>query len=348
MTDFRRRTALGMLGASMAFLAGCSDTSDGTDDGNGTDGGDDASGSDSSLEGDLPSYASILPTTDGSSYFYGAIGVETMYTLLQDEGAESGQEPTDPLVGNPVVVALLAAFGLRLLGSSAGFDAYNGNNETADGEEQFVYADGVYALVGSYDRDALAADLEDAGYTLESEGDAYAVYADDGSDEIVGVTDNVFAYSYPNGSDSSFDPVAAVERTVATAAGDRQPKHEADDDFERLLRAGKNGGIACCLYTANEQFASETLSNDQASDSEGLQFAFGAFEGARGVHQHLGVSGGTATAQAVVTYNTADLVDRARLKSSLGGDADADTVAFARDGSTISVDAKYGGSFATE
>ena len=347
MTDLRRRTALGMVGSGMAFLAGCSNTSDGTDGGNET--ADDGDGPSSTLEGELPSYASMLPTAERSSYFYGAIDVETMNTLLQDEGAESGQEPTDPLVGNPVVVALLAAFGLQLLGSSAGFEAYAGNNETADGEEQFVYAEGVYALVGSYDRDGLAADLEDAGYTLESEGDAYAVYAAGSSDQVVGVTDDVFAYSYPNGSDDAFDPLAAVERTVATAAGDRQPKHQADDGFEGLLRAGENGGIACCLYTADEQFASETLSADQASDSEGLQFAFDAFEGARGVHQQLGVSGsGSATANAVVTYSSADLVDRSRLESSLGADADAETLAFARAGSTVSIDAEYGGSFATE
>ncbi len=334
-----------MLGTGIAFLAGCSNTSDGTE----PDDDGDSSGSDGSIDGDLPSYASMLPTTERSSYFYGAIDVETMNTLLQDEGAESGQEPTDPLVGNPVVVALLAAFGLQLLGSSAGFEAYTGNNITADGEEQFVYADGVYALVGSYDRDALTTDLENEGYTLESETDAYAVYAAGGSDQIVGVTDSVFAYSYPNGSDSTFDPTAAVERTVATAAGDRRPKYEADDGFERLLRAGENGGITCCLYTTDDQFASETLSNDQASDSDGLQFAFGAFEGAHGVHQQLGVSGSnTATANAVVTYSGEDLVDRSRLESSLGGDADADTLVFERDGSTISIDAEYGGSFATE
>ncbi len=333
-----------MLGAGMAFLAGCSNSSDETEPGD----GDDSNSPSDSLDGELPSYASMLPATERSSYFYGAIDVETMNTLLQDEGAESGQEPTDPLVGNPVVVALLAAFGLQLLGSSAAFEAYTSNNVTANGEEQFVYADGVYALVGSYDRDALASDLESEGYTLESEGDAYAVYAAGGSDQVVGVADDVVAYSYPNGSDSTFDPLGAVERTVATATGDRQPKHETDDGFERLLRAGENGGIACCLYTASDQFASETLSSEQASDSDGLQFDFGAFEGARGVHQQLGVSGGTATANAVVTYSSADLVDRTRLESSLGADADADTLAFDGDGSTISVDATYGGSFATE
>ncbi len=178
MTDLRRRNALQLLGGGMAFLAGCSETSDG----NGTEtddtGSNDSNDPNDTIEGDLPSYASVLPTTERSTYFYGAIDVETMSTLLEDEGAEAGAEPTDPLVGNPVVVALLCSFGLQQLGSSAGRSAYTDHNETADGEEQFVYADGVYALVGSYDRDGLATALEAAGYTAEREADAYAVYTD--------------------------------------------------------------------------------------------------------------------------------------------------------------------------
>lgn len=322
----------------MAFLAGCSETSDGNGDGE----------SDDSVDGELPSYASMLPTTDGSEYFYGAIDVETMDTLLNDEGAQSGQEPTDPLVGNPVVVALLCSFGLNQLGTSAGFDAYVANNETADGEEQFVYADGVYTLVGSYDRNGLAAELESAGYAVETEADAYAVYADSGSGEVVGVSDDVYAYSYPNGSDSEFDPVAAVERTVATAAGDREPKYQADDDFEELLRAGENSGITCCLYTENDEFDSGTLSDDQASDTDSLQFEFGAFEGSYGVHQQLAVTGtdSAATASAVVTYDSEDRVDEARLESSLG--TEAETVDFVTAGSRVEIDAEYSGEFARE
>ena len=342
MTDIRRRNALGLLAGGMALLAGCSESADGN--GDGTDSADDEPTD--SAAGELPPYASMLPTTEQPEYFYGAIDIETMTTLVDDKGAEAGAEPTDPLVGNPVVVALLCWFGLGQLGTSAGFDAYDDNNETGDGEEQFVYADGVYALVGSYDRDGVATDLETAGYSLEAEGDGYAVYADGGSDEIVGVTDGVYAYSYPNGGDSSFDPVVAVERTVATAAGERAPKHEADDGFEGLLRAGDNGGIACCLYTDDDAFASGALAADQASDTDSLQFDFGAFEGADGVHQHLSVAGTTATARATVSYSSADLVDEGRLESSLGTEADAATVDRAE--TTVTVDAEYGGEFARE
>ncbi len=351
MTDVRRRNALGLLAGGMALLAGCSSSSGGNGNGNGdandnsTDTAD--SGNTNSAAGTLPPYASMLPTTDQQAYFYGAIDVGTMSTLIEDQGAEAGKEPTDPLVGNPVVVALLSSFGLGKLGSSAGFNAYNDNNETANGEEQFVFADGVYALVGSYDRDGIATDLEAAGYTLETESDGYAVYADSGSDEVVGVSETVYAYSYPNAADSSFDPAVAVERIVATAAGDRTPKHEADGDFEQLLRAGENNGIACCLYTENDAFASGTLSADQTSNENELQFEFGAFEGAYGVHQNLSVTGSdTATARATVSYSSDELVDEGKLESSLGTEANTATVNRAE--TTVTVDAEYGEEFARE
>lgn len=356
MIDVRRRTAMRMLGAGLAVLAGCSEMSDGngTDDTDGSDNdtdGNDGDGSEPSaaVDGDLPSYASILPTTDRAAYFYGAIDVETMRTLLEEEGAESGSEPTDPLVGNPIAVALLCSFGLQMLGSSPGFDAYDSNNETADGGEHFVYAEGVYALVGAYDYDGLTADLEAAGYAVETEGDAYAVYVDDESGEVVGITEDTYAYSYPNGGDSAFDPVAAVERTAATAAGERDPYHEGDADFERLLRAGENDGITCCLYTSEDEFASGTLSNDRTSDGEGFQFAFDAFEGAYGVHQQLGVGDDEgATVSAVVAYDGTDRVDEDRLESSLGTDANPETVQFRRERSWVEIAAEYGGDFARE
>lgn len=216
MTELRRRKALSLLGGGMALLAGCSEASDGNGDG-ATDGEDGESNDAIGGTGELPSYASMLPTNDRSAYFYGAIDVGTMNTLLEDEGAEAGEEPTDPLVGNPVVVALLCSFAIQQLSTSAGRDAYLDNNETPDGEEQFVYADGVYAFVGSYDRDGLATDLESASYTVAAETDAYAVYTDGESDEVVGVADDVYAYSYPNGSEANVDR-ARLESALGTQA----------------------------------------------------------------------------------------------------------------------------------
>lgn len=344
MTTYRRRAALGLLGTGMAFLAGCSGSSD--DNGDSTDGNGDSNenAGDADIDGengDLPSYASILPQSDDASYFYGAIDGETLTTLLEDEGAAEGNEPTDPLIGNPVIMAVL--FGR--FGSQASLSAYENNDETPADEGVLVDANGVYAISGQYDRSGLVADLESAGYTAEAETDAYSVYSDDESGEVVGVTDTVFALTTPNPNDDSFDPVAAVERVLETAVGDRKPKHEADGDFEWLLRASSTDGMALCRYTEAEAFDPATLGSDQV-DASSLEFAFGAVEGANGIHQQLSLAGESATASAVVTYADEGSVDLDRLESALG--TDADSVDIGQDGPAVAIDAEYGGDIVAE
>lgn len=332
MTGVNRRHALYLAGAGMAALAGCSEMAD-----------DDPA--DASDESDLPSYATILAEGDRPTYFYGAIDVETMFTIIDDEGAEAGEEPTDPLVGNPVVVALLCSFGLTLLGNSRAGQSgtYSEHDETPDGEATFVYADGVYAFVGEYDRDGFRAALESNGYEPEVDDDPYAVYADPETEEVVGVSDEVYAFSYPNEADPEFDPAAAVERTVATAAGQHDPKHASDDDFEDLLRAGGTDGITLGLYT-DDEFHEDDLTDDRADEAaETLEFAFDAFVGAWGVHQQLAV-GDDAHATAVVTYADEDRVDVDRLEASLG--TEADSIEVSRDGATVTIEAEYAGDIA--
>jgi len=58
------------------------------------------------------------------------------------------------------------------------------------------------------------------------------------------------------------------------------------------------------------------------------------------------VTGSDATANAVVTYGSEDRVDEARLKSSLG--TEAETVDFVTNGSRVDIEAEYGGEFARE
>ncbi|AEH37967.1 hypothetical protein [Halopiger xanaduensis] len=359
MTTFDRRTALSLVGSGMLALAGCSETTDDADSGNGdgTDGPDDGTEDDQSTDDadvslgtELPSYATVLPETDGTGYFYGAIDVETMASLLEGSDAEAGDEPSDPLLGNPILVALYCSHAIGLLGNSPSLEAYRANSETeqADGtQETFVFADGVYAFVGAYDFDGLTADLESVdAYEPETVASEYATYADPETGEVVGVTDEVFAFSAPSGSDSDFDPVTAVKRTVATAAGEREPKHAVDDGFDALLRAGENDGIALGLSTADDEFAAETLES-AADDADQLTFAFDAFAGANGLHQHLSVGNGEgndASARAVATYADAERLDRERLESSsLGTDADSVAVAVVQDGTTAVVDAEYAG-----
>lgn len=329
----------------MAFLAGCSGSSDdgnGSDDGAG-DGSDDSAGNADidGVNGSLPDYASILPQSDDPSYFYGAIDGATLDTLLNDEGAAEGNEPTDPLLGNPVIMAVL--FGN--FGSPDSREAYRNNDQTAAEEGVLVDANGVYAVKGQYDRGGLTADLESAGYAAESDADAYSVYSDADSGEAVGVSDEVFAVTSPNPNDDGFEPVAAVERVLETAVGERDPKHAVDEDFEWLLRASSTDGMALCRYTGTDTFDPATLGSEQVS-SDTLEFAFGAFEGANGAHQQLSLGDGDATASAVVTYADEGSVDMERLESALG--TDADSVSFGQDGPAVAVDAEYSGDLVDE
>ncbi|WP_440765072.1 hypothetical protein [Natronorubrum sp. DTA7] len=341
MIEVTRRQTLYLASTGMATLAGCSNSSD---DG-GTDDGNDGTEETIELNGNLPSYASILSESDRPTYFYGAIDFETMSTIIDDEGAEAGDEPTDPLIGNPIVVALLCSFGLSQLAHSRASTSYSANDETSSGEGELVFADGVYALVGEYDRDGLETDLEVEGYERETAEKSYAVYTDAETGEAIGITDEVYAFSYPNPDDDEFEAVAAVERTVETASGDRAPKYATDDEFEALLRAGEPSGITLGLYTADDEFGSEALTDDRPEeDAESLEFEFSPYEGAYGVHQQLSVAGSDASASGVVAYADDNRVDVERLESSLG--TEADSLEVTRDGTVVSLTAEYSGDLA--
>lgn len=334
MTDVDRRRTLGLVGTGLAFLAGCTETSDDDD-------APDEDSNDSTVDiGELPRYASLLPETDRAAYSYGAIDGETLVTLIDNQRAGDGDSPVDPLVGNPVVMAVL----FRRIGATAAFDVYQEHDETPLEEGELVDANGVYALLGSYDRAAITTALESAGFERGRDEDAYTVYSDDDSGEAVGVTGEVFAFAVPSDYDPDFDPLEAVERTVATAAGERTPKHETDEEFERLLRAGTTGGMSLGRYTERAEFDAESLGETQLSGS--LEFAFGGVEGARGVHQHLSIDGDDATATAVVSYDDEDRVDVDLLESSFGTEADSRAVT--RDGTLVAIEAAYAGELADE
>ena len=332
----------------MAALAGCSGSSDDSDDDQTEqtpdDGSDESDEYEGSIDaGELPSYASLLPDFGRSEYFYGAIDIETMIALLEDEDVQSGEEPTDPLIVNPAVVALLSRYGLTVLSQSPAASAYSSHDETPDGEAAFVYVNGIYAIQGEYDRDGLETSLEEDGYDVREAGDAYTIYGHEETDSVVGVTDEVFAFPKPNAGGSEFDPVAAVRRTVETAVGRREPKHATDDEFEWLLRAGSNSGITTGIYTDADEFDAAYLGTDQSSDeTDSLESEYAAFEGANGAQQHLALEDDDgARAGAIVTYADEDRVDVDRLESSLG--TDADSVDLIRDGTAVSVDAEYSG-----
>ena len=360
MTEIPRRQTLYLTGIGMAALAGCSGASDDPDDTDANanesdettddpseqtpnDGEDETDEYDGSIDaGELPSYASLLPDHGQSEYFYGAIDVETMVALFEGEDVQSGEEPTDPLVVNPVVIALLSSYGLTLLGKSPAANAYSSHDETTDGKSTLVYANGVYAIDGEYDRDGLETTLEEDGYVTQDANDAYAIYSHEETGGVVGVTDEVFAFPNPDAT-ADLDPAAAVRRTLETAVGQREPKHATDDEFEWLLRAGNNGGITTGIYTDADEFDAAWLGTDQSDDGTGsFESEYGAFEGANGAHQHLVLADDNgARAGAIVTYADENRVDVDRLESSLG--TEADTVDVVRDATAVSIDAEYSG-----
>ena len=339
----------------MAALAGCSGSSDDPDESDteddspeeqSDDGADDEATDEyeGSIEtGELPSYASLLPDLNRTEYFYGAIDIETMDALLDEEDVQSGEEPTDPLVVNPVVVALLSSHGVAVLSESPAANAYGSHDETSAGEAAMVYVNGIYAIRGEYDRDGLETTLEEDGYVRRDGGDAYAIYAHEETGGVVGVTDEAFAFPNPDAGGSEFDPEAMIRRTLETDVGQREPKHATDDAFEWLLRAGRNDGITTGIYTEAEEFDAAYLGTDQSNEESGnFESEYDAFEGAYGAHQHLALADGDgAHAGAIVTYADENRVDVDLLESSLGTEADA--VDLTRDETAVSVDAEYSG-----
>jgi hypothetical protein len=341
MTEYHRRTALFLLAAATTSLAGCSESADETDDGtDDTDSttGSDESGSDGLDDDGLPPYASLLPETDHSPYFYGAISFDTPF---ERDDLEEADQPADSLLVNPIAFVQFSWSGLAQLGGSSAVEAFSEHGETDD-ESAFVYANGVYAVTGAYDRADLGDALETAGYEPESSEEAYTVYRHGDADDVVGVADEAFAYALPIDEDG-IDAVATVERTVSTATGDREPKHEADDAFGRLLRTGGAAGMSVGLYSREtltaEELENESNGADLPGESDALEFQFGALEDAAGVHQQLSLGDGSASASAVVRYRDEDAVDVDRLESSFGTEAnDVDVV---RDGTAVAIEAEY-------
>ncbi|MFC6717634.1 hypothetical protein ACFQGT_03870 [Natrialbaceae archaeon GCM10025810] len=345
MIEMDRRTALALASSGLTALAGCSDpTSDGGS--NGDEGADSKADSDAdaSIEtGDLPAYASVLAETESEEYFFGAIDLEALSTIASSRGDhEAGENPEDPLVRNPV--AFLITFQLfSRLGRLPAYDAFADNDETSSDEGHVLLVEGVNVLYGSFDVDGAEADLETAGYASAAEGDDFSVFVDEETGDSVGVTPSVFAFASPDESAPTFDPRDAVEGIVRADAGDTEPKHATDVDFEWLLRAGTGDGIALCYYAETEALPTADLESEQPDEgTEALTFDFSAFEGARGVHQHLSMADdGGAHAETVVSYDDEAAVDADRLESRLG--SQADSVDLLTDGAAVRVEAEYEG-----
>lgn len=390
MTDLNRRTALCLLGSGLSLaIAGCSDSTgdDGADgdsgDGDdadgesddGTDGTDSESdGGDSDDDesdeelipegsidlGDLPAYASALPNVDDEEgFFFGAIDAETLELLFEDDGEDDGDEgedgdddPEDPLLLNPLVMVVFAFFVLLALGFSEFAQVHDENDRASQGEGYVLFAGDTSVIVGEYDLAGVRSGLADLGYEAVVDESDRVVYYDDAQATAIGATSSLFAFTSEDDDDPEFDPVAAVERIVDAATGAAAPRHETDEDFETLLRAGTGEGVVLSLYTDDEEFPADELEDDVEGEGEDeaddgteeedpdIDTDFDPFRGAKGLHQSIDVlDADQPDATAIVQYASEDRIDAERLTSALG--TEAEEVTFVRDGALVRVDAIY-------
>ncbi|WP_207588847.1 hypothetical protein [Halomontanus rarus] len=367
-----RRRALCLLGTGLSLAAGCSSADE--MDGNGTRDETetpDSSDSDSSTgtieTGELPAFAPALADSPGERYFFGVVDLETMWTAFDgdgesefssggdsaegEDGSDGDQTPTDPLVVNPLFVALIGYVVLLGLGFSAAGSVYE-RNDRVDGEGYVVFANDTNIVVSDYDFDGIVRDMGELDYEEILREDDRAVYYDASTGQAVGATASLFVYAYESEEDGDgFDPIEAVERHVDAAVGERPLKHETDDDFEWLLRAGDTTGLVCGLFSDDDELADDEtalegddLEPTEGSDSvDGLTFDGRPYNGAKGGLQHLDIVTDETRpfASAVFTYADEDRIDEAVLEDSVGTQAEAESTTVIRDGAGVRVEATY-------
>lgn len=361
-----RRTALCLLGTGLTLAAGCSSADE--TDGNGigdeaeNSSDDDTDSSTTAIEtGELPAFAPALADSPDESYFFGAVDLETMWTAFDSDGEsefssgsdsdEGDETPTDPLVVNPLFVALIGYVVLLGLGFSAAGSVYE-RNDRADGEGYVVFANDTNIVVSDYDFDGIVRDMGQLDYEEVLREDDRAVYYDATAGHAVGATASLFVYAYESEEDEDgFDPIEAVERHVDAAVGERPLKHETDDDFGWLLRAGDTTGLVCCLFADGDELAADDtalegddLEQTEGGDSaDGLNFDGRPYDGAKGGLQHLDIVADEARpfASAVFAYAGEDRIDEAVLEGSVGTQAEAESTTVIRDGATVRVEATY-------
>ncbi|MCU4740496.1 hypothetical protein [Natronoglomus mannanivorans] len=363
-----RRAALCLLGTGLTLAAGCSSSEETEGDGNGsTETGAegenlDGEGDPAIETGDLPAFTQALAATPDENYFFGAVDLETMWTVFDGDGdrrfegdedeSESGETPTDPLVVNPLSAALIGYVVLLGLGFSAAGSVYE-RNDRAGGEGYVVFANDTNIVVSDYDFDGIVADMGELDYEEVLLEDDRAVYYDASTGQAVGATESLFVYAHEseNGDEDEFDPIAAVERHVDAAVGERPLEHETDDDFEWLLRAGDTTGLVFCLFSDADELAADAtdLDEDEFESTEGgdsgtdLDVDDQPYEGAKGGLQHLDIVTDESRpfASAVFTYASEDRIDEERLEDAVGTQAEAGSTTVVRDGARVRVEATY-------
>lgn len=366
MTGLRRRQALCLLGSGLALLAGCSDSSgDESDDGDGQateeDGeSDDSDGgggettaeadeetderqieSESIDAGELPVYASHLADVGADSYVVGAVDFSTMDRLVDDSGDDAdagGDEPTDPLLVNPLTIALFGYFAFAAIVDAEYRSTFGGNDRTPEDEGHVLIAQQTNLFLGSFDFEGLLSGFREFDYDEITAGDDRAVFYDESTSQAIGFTPDLFAFAYES-ADGDVDPVERVSAFVAVDRGDAPPKHETSEAVEFLLRAGEASGVSLLLVSEDGIDPDEPLLETE-TDGEDYPFHEAPFAGAVGAQQHLDASDRErSTASAVVTYPDEERIDEPTLLEELG--TEAESASFRRDGASVAVEAEY-------
>lgn len=381
MTDLKRRKALCLLGSGVALLAGCSESSgddsettddetdtptetdqatatpEGTDTPTETEAGEETEESEEtetaeegaietgSIErGDRPAYASVLADVGGDEYAFGAVDFGTLTQLSDDSSSETeteSEEPTDPLIVNPLAITFVGYFVLLGVGFSEHGEVFNRNDRTADDEGYALFAQETNLLVGRYDFDGMVAGFQELGYREITVEDDRAVFYNETDGQAIGFTETLFAYAN-EGEETTFDPAERVATFVDADRGDAPRKHETDGDFDVLLQAGDTDRVSFGMVATGDSFDEED-DVDQGEETDGPQTDVSPFYGCRGFHQHLDLVADESnpTASSVVTYPSEDAVDESALLDGLG--TEAESVSFLRDGAAVRVDASYAG-----
>lgn len=330
VSDHTRRGVLSALVAGGATgLSGCTGVVDDLTDG---DGGGGPALTEGSVEtGSVPSYASVIPASDGPVRF-------TAYDLSVENGHEIAtvpDDPTDPLRFDGAFGALAArAQAAFLLGlGDAGFaPEHLGLQEGS----HFLGVEGVGVALLPVDLPELAADAESNDLAVRVD-EADRLLFRGGDRRVFGATPETFAFAPPD--PRGFDPVERVRRVLAADRGVTDRAHEVDETFRTLLSTGDTTGSVACGYAGDGDLA-DLPQNDADSDTAPYRLVTDGFGGARGALTHLTTANGDPPQPASATLQFPDgEVDEETLTATLG--TAGEDPAFVRDGTTVRATATY-------
>lgn len=273
----------------------------------------------------IPSYADFVPDGDGPVGF-------TMWDLDIEPGHRIStvpEEPTDPLRYG----STLGAYVEFLTGGFMQMLTYPFDADRLDtgGRERTLNVNGVAVQELPVDLSGAIADAESGDATVQFEADDRAVIAGS-TGGTFGLTEDALAFPVVSAADAT----ALVRDVVDTRAGAATPRHETDDSFAALLRAGDTTGSVACGYGPETDLSSVV----GAESSLGISLPAEGYEAASGAVFHIDLDNGDPPqpASGTVRYADESSVDAESL-SSLG--SAAENRELTQDGQTVRVTGEY-------